>query len=157
MQTGIFLVRPLDERMRRALIVALRIYVAMFAVGLLVSVAILLIGAPRIVACSDGPCRGTAEMLASAVLVLLVAASALVAAIGVQGRGARWLAAGVLSIGVLRYGYFMLPLARAPMADVLLMIGTTVPFMLGPLCVALWLCRRESNSSIPRGQTEARS
>lgn len=131
------------------MIVALRIYVAMFAVGLLVPVAILLIVAPRIVACSDGPCRGTAEMLASAVVVLLVAASALVAAIGVQARGARWLAAGVLSIGVLRYAYVMVAVARASMGDVLLMIVTTAPFMLGPLCVALWLCRRGSISSIP--------
>lgn len=64
-------------------------------------------------------------MLATAVLVLLVAASALVAAIGVQARGARWLAAVFLSIGVLRYGYVMVSLARASMADVLLMIVTT--------------------------------
>jgi hypothetical protein len=62
-----------------------------------------------------------------------------------------------LSIGVLRYGYVMLRFARASMADALLMIVMTSPFMLGPLCVALWLCRRVSTSSIPPGQTEARS
>jgi hypothetical protein len=96
-------------------------------------------------------------MLATAVLVLLVAASALVAAMGVQARGARWLAAVFLSIGVLRYGYVTLSFARASMADVSLMIVTTAPFMLGPLCVALWLCRRVSTSSILPGQTAARS
>jgi hypothetical protein len=95
-------------------------------------------------------------MLATAVLVLLVAASALVAAIGVQACGARWVAAVFLSIGVLRYGYVTLSFARASMADVLLIV-MTAPFMLGPLCIALWLCRRVSTSSIPPGQTAARS
>jgi hypothetical protein len=137
------------------MIVALRVYVVVFAVGLLAPVAILPIIDPRF-ACSDRPCRGTAEILATGLLVLLVAASALVAAIGVRARGARWLASVFLSIGVLRYGYFMLPLARASMADALLMIVMTVPFMLGPLCVALWFCRRVSTSSNPPGQTEAR-
>jgi hypothetical protein len=138
------------------MIVVLRLYVAVFAVGLLAPGAILPIVAPRL-ACSDGPCRGTAEILATAVLVLLVAGSALVAAIGVQARGARWPAAVCLSIGVLRYGYSAVAFARASMADAFLMIVMTFPFMLGPLCVALWLCRRVSNSSIPPGQTEARS
>jgi hypothetical protein len=138
------------------MIVALRVYVAVVAVGLLVPAAILPIVDPRL-ACSDGPCRGTAELLATTVLALLVAASALVAAIGVQARGVRWLAAVCLSIAVVRYGYGMLSFARASMADALLMIVTTSPFMLGPLCVALWLCRRVSTSSIPLGQTESRS
>jgi len=138
------------------MIVALRVYVAVFAVGVLVPAAILPIVEPRL-ACSDGPCRGTAEILATAVLVLLVAGSALVAAIGVQARGVRWLAAVFLSIGVLRYGYVMLSFASASMADAVLMIVTTSPFMLGPQCVALWLCRRVATSSIPPGQAEARS
>ena len=138
------------------MIVALRVYVAVFAVGLLAPAVILPIVEPRL-GCSEVPCRGTAEILATAVLVLLIAASALVAAIGVQARGARWLAAVFLSIGVPRYGYVMLRFARASMADALLMIVMTSPFMLGPLCVALWLCRRVSTSSIPPGQTEARS
>jgi hypothetical protein len=138
------------------MIVALRVYVVVFAVGLLAPVAILPIIDPRL-GCSDEPCPGTAQILATALLVLLVAASALVAAIGVRARGARWLAAVFLSIEVLRYGYFMLPLARASMADALLMIVTASPFRLGPLCVALWLCRRVSTSSLPSGQTEARS
>ena len=132
------------------MIVALRVYVAVFAVGLLAPVAILPIVAPRL-ACSDGPCRGTAETLALAVMVLLVAASALVAAIGVQARGARWLAAVFLSIGVLRYGYGMIPFARASVPDALLMFVMTSLFMLGPLVVALWLCRRVSSSSSPPG------
>jgi hypothetical protein len=33
---------------------------------------------------------------------------------------------------------------------------TVLDALLGPLCVALWLCRRVSASSIPPGQTEAR-
>jgi hypothetical protein len=138
------------------MIVALRVYVAVVAVGLLAPAAILPIVEPTL-ACSDGPCRGTAEILATVVLALLVAASALVAAIGVRARGVRWLAAVFLSIAVLRYGYAILSLARASMADALLTIVTTSPFMLGPLCVALWLCRRVSSSSIPPGQTESRS
>lgn len=138
------------------MIVALRVYVAVFAVGLLAPVAILPIVVPTL-ACSDGPCRGTAETLALAVMVLLVAASALVAAIGVQARGARWLAAVFLSIRVLRYGYGMIPFARASMPDALLIFVMTSPFMLGPLVVALWLCRRGSSSSIPSGRTEAKS
>lgn len=136
--------------------VALRVYVAVFAVGLLAPAAILPIVEPGL-ACSEAPCRGTVEILATAVLLLLVAASALVAAIGVHGRGTRWVAAVFLSIGVLRYGYSVLALARALTADALLMIVVTSPFMLGPLGVALWLCRRGSNSSNPAGQTEARS
>ena len=57
------------------MVIALRVYVAGFAVGLLASAAILPIVDPRL-ACSDGPCRGTVEILATAVLVLLLAASA---------------------------------------------------------------------------------
>jgi hypothetical protein len=90
-------------------------------------------------------------------LVLPVAVSALVAAIGVQARGARWLAAVFLTVGVLRYGYVMLTFAGASLADLLLMIVTTAPIILGPLCVALWLCRYVSSSRILPDQTEARS
>ena len=138
------------------MVVALRVYVAVFVVGMLAPAAILPIVEPRL-ACSEEPCRGMVEILATAVLVLLVVASALVAAIGVQARGARALAAVFLSIGVLRYGYSVLAFAGVSMADALLMIVMTFPFMLGPLCVALWLCRRVPISSIPPGQTEARS
>jgi hypothetical protein len=138
------------------MIVALRVYVAVVAVGLLVPAAILPIVDPRL-ACSDRPCRGTGAIVATAVLALLVAASALVAAIGVHARWGRWLAAVCLSIAVLRYGHVMLSLARASMADAVLIVVMTSPYMLGPLCVALWFCRRVSTSSIPPGQTEARS
>jgi hypothetical protein len=134
------------------MIVALRVYVAVVAVGLLVPAAILPLVDPRL-ACSDGPCRGTAEMLANAVPALLVAAAALVAAIGVQARGVRWLAAVCLSIAVLRYGYVMHAVARDSTAEALLMIVTTLPFMVGPLCVALWLCLRVSSA---RGLTAGR-
>ena len=138
------------------MIVALRVYVAVVAVGLHVPTAILPIVEPRL-SCSDRPCPGTVEIVATAVLVLPVAASALVAASGVQARWARWLAAVCLSVAVLRYGYFMLSFARASMADALLILVMTSPYILGPLCVALWLCCRVSSSSIVPGQTEARS
>ena len=137
------------------MIVALRVYVAVFAVGLLAPTAILPIVDPRL-ACSDTPCRGTAEILATAVMVLLVAASALVAAIGVQARGARWLASVCLSLGILWCGYRMLALARGSVFDALLVVLLTSWFMWGPLCVALWLCRRVSTSSIPPADTEVR-
>jgi hypothetical protein len=110
------------------MIVALRVYVAVFALGLLAPAAILPIVEPKL-ACSDTPCRGTAEILATA--------SALVAAIGVQARGARWLA----SVSVF---------------DALLMILLTSWFTWGPLCVALWLCRRVSITSIPPADTAVR-
>ena len=138
------------------MIVVLRVYVAVFAVGLLAPVAILQIVEPRL-ACSDAPCRGTAEILAITVMTLLVAASALVAAVGVQARGVRWLAIAFLSIGVLRYVYVTLRFALVAMGDVWLEIVMTAPFMFGPLCVALWLCRRVSTSSIPPGQAASRS
>jgi hypothetical protein len=137
------------------MIVALRVYVAVFAVGLLAPTAILPIVEPKL-ACSDTPCRGTAEILATAVMVLLLAAAAVVAAIGVQARGARGLASVFLSVGILWCGYRMLELARASVFDALLMILLTSWFMWGPLCVALWLCRRVSISSIPPAQTEGR-
>lgn len=128
------------------MILALRLHVAVWAVALLAPAAILPIVDPRL-ACSDGPCRGPAEILAPALLALLVATSAVVAAIGVRARGARGLTAIFLAIGVLRYGYVMLSLARTSMADLLLMIVTTGPFTLGPLCAALWLCCRVPPSS----------
>ena len=139
------------------MIVALRVYVAVFAVGLLAPAAILPIVVPGL-ACSDAPCRGTARTLAYAVPALLVAASALVAAVGVQARGVKWLATAFLSIGVLRYVYFMFGgLARVSMPDAWLVFLMTSPYTLGPLCVALWLCHRVSTSSIPPGQAEGRS
>jgi hypothetical protein len=137
------------------MIVALRVYVAVFALGLLAPAAILPIVEPKL-ACSDTPCRGTAEILATAVMILLLTASALVAAIGVQARGARWLASVCLSVGILWCGYRMLALARGSVFDALLMILLTSWFMWGPLCIALWLCRRVSITSIPPADTEVR-
>lgn len=137
------------------MVVALRVYVALFAFGLFAAAVILPIVEPR-VACSDVPCRGTVGILASVVPALLVAVSALIAAIGVQARRARWLAAVVLSIGVLRYGYVVLAFERVSTADALLMVVTTSPFMLGPLFAALWLCGRDSSSSGTPGRMKAR-
>jgi len=86
----------------------------------------------------DGP-RSTARLAVNFATLALLDTACLVAALGIKPRVVRWLAAMVLSAGVLRYGYMQLGMGRN-WSEVLLFLVMLFPFFGGPLCVGIWLC-----------------
>jgi hypothetical protein len=112
-----------------------RLYVLAFAICLIAPAALLSITRPEF----DGP-RSTARLAINFATFVLLDTACLVAALGIKPRVVRWLAAMVLSAGVLRYGYMELGMGRNWSVEVLLFLVMSFPFFGGPLCVGIWLC-----------------
>ena len=111
-----------------------RLYVLAFAICLIAPAALLSITRPEF----DGP-RSTARLAINFATFVLLDTACLVAALGIKPRVVRWLAAMVLSAGVLRYGYMELGTGRN-WSEALLFVVMLFPFFGGPLCVGIWLC-----------------
>lgn len=111
-----------------------RLYVLAFAICLIAPAALLSITRPEF----DGP-RSMARLAINFATFVLLDTACLVAALGIKPRVVRWLAAMVLSAGVLRYGYMQLGMGRT-WSEVLLFLVMSFPFFGGPLCVGIWLC-----------------
>ena len=117
---------------------AARLYVLTFAICLVVPGALLTVAMPRL-AFSDHWPPSPALFAATLMMWLVVGASCLVAALGIRSRLARWLAAMVLSAGLLRYGYVLIHAGRE-WSEGLLFTALLFPFLGGPMCVGIWLC-----------------
>lgn len=111
-----------------------RLYVLAFAICLIAPAALLSIARPE----SDGP-RSTAHLAVNFATFVLLDTACLVAVLDIKPRVVRWLAAMVLSAGVLRYGYMELGAGRN-WSEALLFLVMSFPFLGGPMCVGIWLC-----------------
>ena len=118
-----------------------RLYVFAFVICLVAPGALLTISMPRLAFFGHWPPSPT-RFTATLMMWLVLGTSCLVAALGIESRLARWLAAMVLSAGVLWSGYrYLSYLFVAPhWSEGLIFIGLSFPFLCGPLCVGIWLC-----------------
>lgn len=117
-----------------------RLYVLAFAICLVAPAVLLVVARPHIAFSDHWPPSPT-RVATTLIVWLVLGASCLVAALGIKSRVARWLAAFVLSVAVLRYGYRSLYLlAVMSLSESLFLIAMSFSFLVGPLCVGIWLC-----------------
>lgn len=117
-----------------------RLYVLAFAICLVAPAVLLMVARPHIAFSHHWPPSPT-RVAATLIVWLVLGASCLVAALGIKPRVVRWLAAIVLSLAVLRYSYtssYLLAVMNC--SESLFLIAMSFPFLVGPLCVGIWLC-----------------
>jgi hypothetical protein len=137
-------------------LLAARLYVLAFVICLVAPGALLTIVMPRLMFSNHWPPSPTL-LAATLMMWLALGAACLIAALGITSRLVRWLAAMVLSVGVLRYGYVHLFAAR-DWSEALLFITMLFPFLGGPMCVGIWLCFRRfpAQARLARNRSESR-
>jgi hypothetical protein len=128
-----------------------RLYVLAFVICLVAPAALITIVRPQLAFSDQWPPSPT-RFAARVIILLLLGASCLVAALGIEPRIVRWLASMVLSVELLRHGYMQLG-AWTNWSEALFFLVMSFPFVGGPLSVGIWLCFPRFHSSPDQPET----